>query len=629
MGNDVMFNSISIQICSLVYVVMLIVVYLYKRKYNSLENGIYKVMLINTLFILILDLMSIFTIRYYVNFSFINGVFSKGFLVLVGFWFGLFLLYTMVCEYKDNFKCFSEAFKKSRGVKVWLGMMVLMFIGIVYFPVEYSVDDIYMYGKSFDFTYYICVFMSTISLVILAINRKRISGNRWIPMMLFLFSLLIVFSVQFLCHNLLIISSGIAIVTVFMYFILVNPDIRYIDELNALREEAENANRAKTDFLASMSHEIRTPMNAIIGLTDSALSNELSDSVREDIKNINNAGQILLEIINNILDISKIEEGKMELSCSSYSISNIVLELSNIVMVRIGDKPIKFNMSIDPNIPRKLYGDETKIFQICLNILNNAAKYTDKGEIDFSVSSRVSGDDCMLTFRVSDTGKGIKKEDYDKLFVKFERLDKEVNQTIEGTGLGLVITKEMVELMGGKLGFSSEYGKGSVFTVSIPQRVMDHAIVGVINSLDLKEKEVEYFNGARFKILIVDDNKLNLKVAEKLMRPYNFQITTVTSGLACLNYTKKNKYDLIFLDHMMPEMDGIQTMRYLKQRVDFVNTPIVALTANAISGMKEMYLREGFDDYLSKPIDQVKLNEILRKYLLKDGGNDNDKGTGI
>ena len=617
-----MFNSISIQICSLVYVVMLIVVYLYKRKYNSLENGIYKVMLINTLFILILDLMSIFTIRYYVNFSFINGVFSKGFLVLVGFWFGLFLLYTMVCEYKENFKCFSEAFKKSRGVKVWLGMMVLMFIGIVYFPVEYSVDDIYMYGKSFDFTYYICVFMSTISLVILAINRKRISGNRWIPMMLFLFSLLIVFSVQFLCHNLLIISSGIAIVTVFMYFILVNPDIRYIDELNALREEAENANRAKTDFLASMSHEIRTPMNAIIGLTDSALSNELSDSVREDIKNINNAGQILLEIINNILDISKIEEGKMELSCSSYSISNIV-------MVRIGDKPIKFNMSIDPNIPRKLYGDETKIFQICLNILNNAAKYTDKGEIDFSVSSRVSGDDCMLTFRVSDTGKGIKKEDYDKLFVKFQRLDKEVNQTIEGTGLGLVITKEMVELMGGKLGFSSEYGKGSVFTVSIPQRVMDHAIVGVINSLDLKEKEIEYFNGARFKILIVDDNKLNLKVAEKIMRPYNFQITTVTSGLACLNYTKKNKYDLIFLDHMMPEMDGIQTMRYLKQRVDFVNTPIVALTANAISGMKEMYLREGFDDYLSKPIDQVKLNEILRKYLLKDGGNDNDKETGI
>lgn len=613
-----MFNSISIQICSLVYVVMLIVVYLYKRKYNSLENGIYKVMLINTLFILIMDLMSIYTIGNFASFTFINGVFTRGFLVLVSFWFGLFLLYTMVCEYKENFKSFKEAFKKTKGVKVWLFIMICVLIGIVYFPAQYSIRDIYMYGEAFDFTYYGCVVMSAISLVILTVNRKKIAANRWIPMMLFLFSLVIVFTVQFLCKDLLIISSGIAVVTVFMYFILVNPDIRYIDELNTLRVEAESANKAKTDFLASMSHEIRTPMNAIIGLTDSALTNDLPESVREDIKNINNAGQILLEIINNILDISKIEEGKMELSNTTYSISNIVLELSNIVKVRIGDKPIKFNMNVDPNIPSKLYGDETKIFQICLNILNNAAKYTDKGEINFSVNAKVSGDECLLAFRVSDTGKGIKKEDYDKLFMKFTRLDKEVNQTIEGTGLGLVITKEMVELMGGKIGFSSEYGKGSVFTVTIPQKVVDHAIIGVINSLDLKEKQVDYFNGARFKILIVDDNKLNLKVAEKLMRPYNFQITTVTSGLACLNYTKKNKYDLIFLDHMMPEMDGIETLRYLKQRVDFVNTPIVALTANAISGMKEMYLREGFDDYLSKPIDQVKLNEILRKYLLND-----------
>lgn len=621
-----MFNSISIQICSLVYVVMLIVVYLYKRKYNSLENGVYKVMLINTLFILIMDLMSIYTIGNFASFTFINGVFTRGFLVLVSFWFGLFLLYTMVCEYKENFKSFKEAFKKTKGVKVWLFIMICVLIGIVYFPAEYSIRDIYMYGEAFDFTYYGCIVMSAISLVILTVNRKKIAANRWIPMMLFLFSLVIVFTVQFLCKDLLIISSGIAVVTVFMYFILVNPDIRYIDELNTLRVEAESANKAKTDFLASMSHEIRTPMNAIIGLTDSALTNDLPESVREDIKNINNAGQILLEIINNILDISKIEEGKMELSNTTYSISNIVLELSNIVKVRIGDKPIKFNMNVDPNIPSKLYGDETKIFQICLNILNNAAKYTDKGEINFSVSAKVSGDECLLAFRVSDTGKGIKKEDYDKLFMKFTRLDKEVNQTIEGTGLGLVITKEMVELMGGKIGFSSEYGKGSVFTVTIPQKVVDHAIVGVINSLDLKEKQVDYFNGAKFKILIVDDNKLNLKVAEKLMRPYNFQITTVTSGLACLNYTKKNKYDLIFLDHMMPEMDGIETLRYLKQRVDFVNTPIVALTANAISGMKEMYLREGFDDYLSKPIDQVKLNEILRKYLLNEGkdGNENN-----
>ncbi len=616
-----MFNSISIQICSLAYVIMLIIVYLYKRKYDTLGNRIYRDLLINTIFILILDLMSIFTIKNHEVITFVNTLFTKGFLSLVILWFMLFLLYVMLQEYKEVFNNFKEAFKKRKTVKLWLVILLLLILGVIYLPLEYSVKPIYMYGKAFDYTYYNASIITTILLILLAINKNKLVRSRRLPLVLFGIAILIVFSIQFMYNNLLLISSALALVTVFMYFILVNPDIRYIDELNKLREEAESANKAKTDFLASMSHEIRTPMNAIIGLTDSALTNELPSSVREDIKNINNAGQILLEIINNILDISKIEEGKMELVNTNYNISNIVLELTNIVTVRIGEKPIKFTTNIDPNIPSKLYGDETKLFQICLNLLNNACKYTEKGEIKFTITSKVSADIAYLTISVTDTGMGIKKEDFDKLFEKFTRLDKEVNQSIEGTGLGLVITKEMVNLMNGKINVSSTYGKGSTFTVVVPQKIIDHSIIGVISNLDLREKKVEYFNGSNYKILIVDDNKLNLKVAEKLLRPYGFQVTVVTSGLACLNYTKKTKYDLIFLDHMMPEMDGIQTLRYLKQRVDFVNTPIVALTANAISGMKEMYLREGFDDYISKPIDRVKLDEVLRKHLKIDDNN--------
>ena len=616
-----MFNSISIQICSLAYVIMLIIVYLYKRKYDTLGNRIYRDLLINTIFILILDLMSIFTIKNHEVITFVNTLFTKGFLSLVILWFMLFLLYVMLQEYKEVFNNFKEAFKKRKTVKLWLVILLLLILGVIYLPLEYSVKPIYMYGKAFDYTYYNASIITTILLILLAINKNKLVRSRRLPLVLFGIAILIVFSIQFMYNNLLLISSALALVTVFMYFILVNPDIRYIDELNKLREEAESANKAKTDFLASMSHEIRTPMNAIIGLTDSALTNELPSSVRDDIKNINNAGQILLEIINNILDISKIEEGKMELVNTNYNISNIVLELTNIVTVRIGEKPIKFTTNIDPNIPSKLYGDETKLFQICLNLLNNACKYTEKGEIKFTITSKVSADIAYLTISVTDTGMGIKKEDFDKLFEKFTRLDKEVNQSIEGTGLGLVITKEMVNLMNGKINVSSTYGKGSTFTVVVPQKIIDHSIIGVISNLDLREKKVEYFNGSNYKILIVDDNKLNLKVAEKLLRPYGFQVTVVTSGLACLNYTKKTKYDLIFLDHMMPEMDGIQTLRYLKQRVDFVNTPIVALTANAISGMKEMYLREGFDDYISKPIDRVKLDEVLRKHLKIDDNN--------
>lgn len=610
-----MFNSIAIQICSLTYVIMLIIVYLYKRKYDTLTNHIYKHLLINTIFLLIIDIMAIIIIENYPTQILIKTLFTKGFFLSIILWFMYFLLYVTLCEYFKKFTNFKAAIKETIGIKLWLATLIILLATVIYLPISFTENQAFISGLGVTFTYIASIIILTISLIILIINKNKITPNRKIPLIIFIILILIVYSFQFIQKDLPFISSILALVTVFMYFILVNPDITYIDELNELRETAENANKAKTEFLASMSHEIRTPMNAILGLTDSVLTNELPSSVKEDIQNINSAGQILLEIINNILDISKIEEGKMELVNTTYNISNIIQELTNIITVRIGEKPIKFTTNIDQKTPSKLFGDETKIFQICLNLLNNAAKYTDRGEINFQLTTRIFNELAYLTINVTDTGKGIKKEDYDKLFEKFTRLDKEVNQTIEGTGLGLVITKEMVNLMEGKISFTSEYGKGSTFTVVIPQKIIDYNPIGTINELSFQQKEINYFNGSNYKILIVDDNKLNLKVAEKLLKPYNFQITTVNSGLACLNYTKKTKYDLIFLDHMMPEMDGIQTLSYLKQRVDFVNTPIIALTANAISGMKEMYLKAGFDDYLSKPIDQTKLNEILIKHL--------------
>ena len=389
-----------------------------------------------------------------------------------------------------------------------------------------------------------------------------------------------------------------------------------------MKIKAEQANAAKTNFLASMSHEIRTPMNAIIGLSESMLNSNIPDEFREDVKNINEAGSILLEIVNNILDITKVEEGKTTLNNKPYSLADTIAKLSHMVEISLIDRPIKFNVQVVGNIPNTLMGDEVKLYQILMNILSNAVKYTKKGSITFVIESVLFGNKDTLTFKVIDTGIGIKKADNDKLFQKFERLDQEQSD-IQGTGLGLTITKKLLDLMGGKISFESVYQQGTTFTIVVEQEIVDKSSVNFETYKAKKMTVDNYFDGSKYNILLVDDNLLNLKVAEKMLKQYNLNVTSVKSGLECLNKTKNNKYDLIFMDHMMPEMDGIHTLYNLKNRASGFDTPVVVLTANAIDGSMEMYLREGFCDYLSKPIDQVELDRILREQLKIDSNGSN------
>jgi len=610
-----MHHELSIPIISLIYIIILSVVYFLKRKYNFLESKIYKFILILTIIILGIDIANIYILE---NNSIYSQLTSKVYLVIILVWLVTFILYILLNRTKHKYANLKEVIQKSLTGKIWLIITSILILLMLILPVHYQSPDIYYYGPGVNLIYILGLGGALLLLLLLIITNEQVPSYKNWSMLAAILILCIVLLIQINTDQVFLICSGLSIITVLLYFTMESPDLKYIDELNALKLAAEEATKAKTDFLASMSHEIRTPMNAIIGLSQSLLTSNIPPDIYEDIKNIGKAGETLLEIVNNILDITKIEEGKNTVTNKIYNLADTIAELKNIVEVSLEEKPIKFTVETIGNIPSSFNGDEVKVYQILMNLLSNAVKYTKKGTIKLTIESKIFGNKANLTFKVIDTGIGIKKEDSDKIFQKFERLDQE-KKNIQGTGLGLAITKKLLDMLGGKISFTSVYQKGTTFIAEIPQEIASKEKIKDISAYKAKRKTVdEYFDGSQYHLLLVDDNLLNLKVAEKLLKKYNFKITSVRSGVECISKTKTNKYDLIFLDHMMPEMDGIHTLYHLKKRASGFDTPVIVLTANAIEGSKEMYLREGFCDYLSKPINQVDLDDILRKHLKID-----------
>ena len=388
-------------------------------------------------------------------------------------------------------------------------------------------------------------------------------------------------------------------------------------------EEVVRANEAKSQFLANMSHEIRTPINGILGM-DSVLLKECHDeNLREYAKNIQSAGQSLLSIINDILDISKIESGKMKILTIRYQLFSVLNDCYNLTKIKLQNKPVSFIMQINEKLPSWLYGDEVRIRQIINNFLSNAVKYTKEGNITFELDFEEKTDEqILLVITVRDTGIGIKEEDLRKLFESFTRIEEKRNRNIEGTGLGLNLTKNLVNLMGGEVFAESTYGKGSCFTAKIPQKIADAKPMGDFGKryqqyLSTSDDDKLSFLAPDAKILVVDDVTMNLKVVEGLLKATKIQIDTAVSGSECLECVKTTPYQMIFLDHMMPEMDGLETLEHMKNLADNPNaqTPVIMLTANAIVGAKEEYIEAGFTDYLTKPIRETELLEMILKYL--------------
>ena len=387
---------------------------------------------------------------------------------------------------------------------------------------------------------------------------------------------------------------------------------------------AEAASQAKSSFLANMSHEIRTPINAIIGMNEMILRESRERRILRYADNIKNASKSLLALINDILDFSKVESGKMEIINANYQTSSLLNDLVNMIQPRAVEKGLELKLDIDEQIPSELYGDEVRIRQIVTNLLTNAVKYTKEGSVTLKVrcTRLPEKDNVRLDVAVVDTGIGIKKEDQEKLFSTFQRVDQEANRGIEGTGLGLALSKQLLELMHSKLLVDSEYGRGSAFFFGLVQKIVEDTPIGDYKSLYERtgreaSRYQESFQAPDARILVVDDTRMNLEVCKGLLKKTRIQVDTADSGLECLNMIMKKEYHMIFLDHKMPNMDGVQCLERMRQMDNNpnANTKVIALTANAVSGAREFYLSRGFDDYLSKPIQGEKLEQLLCQYL--------------
>lgn len=420
------------------------------------------------------------------------------------------------------------------------------------------------------------------------------------------------------------ILAGYAIV-----FMDVTENKKQLQQMQTLKANAEKANMAKSEFLARMSHEIRTPISAVLGMNEMVLRESKDTEIKKYSMDIKSSAQALLGIINDILDFSKIESGKLEIIPAEYELNSMLNDLFNMFSLRTQEKGLKFDVIVDPKLPSKLYGDDIRIRQVLSNFLSNAVKYTEKGTVTLELAGRIEEDNVILHFTVKDTGIGIKQENMSKLFLAFERFDEEKNRNIEGTGLGMNISAQLLKLMGADLKVESVYGKGSSFSFDLRQRILEEEPIGSFQERARKAaREHVYqasFTAPEGEILLVDDNRVNRKVFCGLLKQTKVKIKDVGSGKECLEEVAKKHYDMIFLDHMMPEMDGMETMSRMKQLQDnqCMDTPVVMLTANAIMGAREHYLAEGFDDFLAKPIVQDKLEKIMVQWMPPEKINSN------
>ena len=625
---NVMYSRYILTIAAFVIILLIDILYFTKPKIsNKSKHKMFAFLISANTAILVLELAVMFVFGVDLSFTICAIVLHLRDLSMVVF-FSCLLFYYYSAVSDVRYYSLASIFRDSE-FKLLRPHLILTFIFvIVQFFLPYDVVDKNSFsvawgGIAFYATIVYCVITTLETIFMIIFVVKKSINNSEKASLIWLFSIMMVILIfQPVFSGVAIMGICSAIYVLGLYFLLENPDLEMVEIIEALTEEVEQTNKSKSDFLSSVSKKMITPASSISELTEKVLNSEEwnNDEVKENLTQINHLSKEFLEVLDNAVDVSNAENDQNVLNENEYSLSALLRDLITSTKEKIANKRIELILHIDTSTPNTLYGDATKVYQVLSNVLTNSAKYTDLGKISLSLTKEIKNDKVTLKFKISDTGFGIKESDYDKIFQKYFRLDDAVSRDIDGAGIGLSVAKEYVDLLGGNIWFDSIYEAGTTFYVEITQQIvnMDFTLDNFDLNTETKFSEDELLDCSNYRILIVESDELNLEVTKRLFSRYGFKIETSTKGRECIyNYKKGEKYDMILVDHRMPEMSGTEVVSIIRKLKDYQDPPVVVIKANSFNNSKEMYLNEGFDDYLTSPIDLTELNSLVNKYFKK------------